>query len=168
MLSLYSHLSALPSSTACTHDHAAGLRGGWAEGVLIGERGFTPCMSAAVHAHALLPAGLSLAMGLLPEEFPVVFAVFLAMGAWRLSKHNVLTRRNHAIETLGACTVLCVDKTVRAVGWTVRARSNAGLTLQGTLTMNCMTVTSFTTADGEIFSVNAEDVRATAQRAHSR
>jgi P-type Ca2+ transporter type 2C len=56
-------------------------------------------------------AGLTLAMGILPEEFPVVLTVFLALGAWRISRHGVLTRRMAAIETLGAATVLCVDKT---------------------------------------------------------
>jgi len=56
-------------------------------------------------------AGLTLAMALLPEEFPVVLTVFLALGAWRISRHRVLTRRMPAIETLGAATVLCVDKT---------------------------------------------------------
>ncbi|HOW81752.1 MAG TPA: cation-translocating P-type ATPase, partial [Spirochaetota bacterium] len=66
-------------------------------------------------------AGLSLAMATLPEEFPVVMTVFLALGAWRISRSNVLTRRSQAIETLGAATVLCTDKT-------------------GTLTHNRMTV----------------------------
>src|SRR6185295_5334928 len=56
-------------------------------------------------------AGLTLAMSLIPEEFPVVLAIFLALGAWRISRHGVLTRRMPAIETLGAATVLCVDKT---------------------------------------------------------
>ena len=56
-------------------------------------------------------AGLTLAMSILPEEFPVVLVVFLALGAWRLARHNVLTRRMNAIETLGAAGVLCVDKT---------------------------------------------------------
>ncbi len=56
-------------------------------------------------------AGLTLAMALLPEEFPVVLTVFLALGAWRISKHGVLTRRMPAIEMLGAATVLCCDKT---------------------------------------------------------
>ncbi|HEY3362470.1 MAG TPA: cation-translocating P-type ATPase [Methanosarcina sp.] len=60
--------------------------------------------------HGLL-AGLSLSMALLPEEFSVVLLVFLSMGAWRLSKRNVLVRRMPAIETLGSSTVLCVDKT---------------------------------------------------------
>jgi Ca2+-transporting ATPase len=56
-------------------------------------------------------AGVTLAMAVLPEEFPVVLTVFLALGAWRISRHGVLTRRMPAIETLGAATVLCVDKT---------------------------------------------------------
>jgi len=64
-------------------------------------------------------AGITLAMATLPEEFPVVLTVFLALGAWRISKERVLTRQVSAIETLGAATVLCVDKT-------------------GTLTMNRM------------------------------
>ncbi len=68
-----------------------------------------------------LLAGITLAMALLPEEFPVILTIFLALGAWRLSKMNVLTRRVPAIEALGAATVLCVDKT-------------------GTLTENRMTV----------------------------
>ena len=58
-----------------------------------------------------LLAGLTLAMAILPEEFPVVLAVFLALGAWRISRSGVLTRRMPAIEMLGAATVLCVDKT---------------------------------------------------------
>ena len=56
-------------------------------------------------------AGLTLAMALLPEEFPVVLTVFLALGAWRIAHQGVLTRRMAAIEMLGAATVLCCDKT---------------------------------------------------------
>lgn len=56
-------------------------------------------------------AGVTLAMAILPEEFPVVLTVFLALGAWRISRKQVLTRRIPAVETLGAATVLCVDKT---------------------------------------------------------
>mgnify|MGYP001405793972 CR=1 FL=1 len=69
-----------------------------------------------------LLAGIALAMAMLPEEYPVVLTVFPALGARRLSKEGVLTRRINAIETLGATTVLCSDKT-------------------GTLTENRMTVT---------------------------
>ncbi len=56
-------------------------------------------------------AGITLAMSILPEEFPVVLTVFFALGAWRISRHGVLVRRMPAIEMLGAATVLCVDKT---------------------------------------------------------
>jgi len=66
-------------------------------------------------------SGISLAMALAPEEFPVVLTIFLALGAWRISRKNVLTRRVPAIEMLGAATVLCTDKT-------------------GTLTMNRMSI----------------------------
>jgi len=58
-----------------------------------------------------LLAGIAMAMSVLPEEFPVVLTVFLALGAWRISRRDVLTRRMPAVETLGATTVLCVDKT---------------------------------------------------------
>ncbi len=58
-----------------------------------------------------LLAGLTLGMAILPEEFPVVLTIFLTLGAWRISQHHVLTRRSTAIETLGAATVLCTDKT---------------------------------------------------------
>jgi Ca2+-transporting ATPase len=66
-------------------------------------------------------AGITLGMAILPEEFPVVLTIFLALGAWRIAQEHVLTRRTPAIETMGATTVLCVDKT-------------------GTLTMNRMSV----------------------------
>ena len=56
-------------------------------------------------------AGLTLAMGIMPAEFPLVLTIFLGLGAWRIGKSNVLTRRIPAIEMLGAATVLCVDKT---------------------------------------------------------
>jgi Ca2+-transporting ATPase len=85
--------------------------------------------------HGLL-AGLTLAMATLPEEFPVVLTIFLALGAWRLSQRKVLTRRVPAIETLGAATVLCVDKT-------------------GTLTLNQMTVRRIL-ASGQTHEVRAD------------
>jgi len=72
-------------------------------------------------------AGLALAMAVLPEEFPVVLTIFLALGAWRMSRHNVLTRSMNAIQNLGAATVLCVDKT-------------------GTLTMNSMALKKLSVA----------------------
>jgi P-type Ca2+ transporter type 2C len=56
-------------------------------------------------------SGITLAMAILPEEFPVVLTIFLALGAWRISRKGVLTRRVAAVEILGAATVLCVDKT---------------------------------------------------------
>jgi Ca2+-transporting ATPase len=58
-----------------------------------------------------LLAGITLAMSLLPEEFPLALTIFLVMGAWRISKARVLTRRSAAIETLGAANILCTDKT---------------------------------------------------------
>ncbi|MGE5590331.1 MAG: cation-translocating P-type ATPase [Bacillota bacterium] len=73
-------------------------------------------------------AGIALAMGMIPEEFPVVLTVFLALGAWRLAQRKALMRRVPAVETLGAATVLCVDKT-------------------GTLTQNRMTVRSLATVE---------------------
>ncbi|HEX2892421.1 MAG TPA: cation-translocating P-type ATPase [Marmoricola sp.] len=87
-------------------------RGGWLEGVL---------------------AGTATAMAMLPEEFPVVLTVFLAVGAWRMSQFHVLTRRPPVIETLGSATVLCVDKT-------------------GTLTMNRMDVATLV-SDGATYAV---------------
>lgn len=56
-------------------------------------------------------AGLALAMAILPNEIPVVLTIFLALGAWRFSRQQVLTRRTPVVETLGSATVLCVDKT---------------------------------------------------------
>lgn len=82
------------------------LRGSWLDGLL---------------------AGITLAMGILPQEFPVIMIVFLALGARRIASQRVLTRRLNAIETLGETTVLCVDKT-------------------GTLTQNRMTVTALSVA----------------------
>ena len=56
-------------------------------------------------------AGIALGMAMLPEEFPLIVSVFTVMGAWRLSRSQVLTRRPAAIEALGTATVLCTDKT---------------------------------------------------------
>jgi Ca2+-transporting ATPase len=87
------------------------LRGGWLDAVL---------------------AGIALGMSMLPEEFPVVLTVFMAMGAWRISRARVLTRRAAAIEALGSATVLCTDKT-------------------GTLTENRMSVAELRLRGGEVF-----------------
>ncbi|MCB1954584.1 MAG: cation-translocating P-type ATPase [Rhodocyclaceae bacterium] len=73
-------------------------------------------------------AGITMAMSMLPQEFLLILTVFMAMGAWRLSQHRVLTRRAATIEALGAATVLCTDKT-------------------GTLTQNRMRIESLVTLD---------------------
>ncbi len=70
---------------------------------------------------AAVLAGITLAMSLLPQEFPLILTVFMAMGAWRISQQRVLVRRASAIEALGTATVLCTDKT-------------------GTLTLNRMSI----------------------------
>lgn len=87
------------------------LRGGWLDALL---------------------AGIALGMSMLPEELPVVLAVFMAMGAWRISRAGVLTRRTAAIETLGSATVLCTDKT-------------------GTLTENRMSIAELRLPSGQAF-----------------
>ena len=87
------------------------LRGGWLDAML---------------------AGIALGMSMLPAEVPVVLTVFMAMGAWRISRARVLTRRAAAIETLGSATVLCTDKT-------------------GTLTENRMTIAELRVSNEEIF-----------------
>ncbi len=87
------------------------MRGGWLDALL---------------------AGIALGMSMLPEEFPVVLTVFMAMGAWRISRARVLTRRAAAIETLGSATVLCTDKT-------------------GTLTENRMVVAALRLKSGDSF-----------------
>lgn len=56
-------------------------------------------------------SGIALGMAMLPEEFPVALAIFLAIGSWRLAQAGVLVRRAAAVEALGATTCLCVDKT---------------------------------------------------------
>jgi len=58
-----------------------------------------------------LLGGISIAMSAAPEEFPLVFTLFLSVGAWRLTKHGVLVRRLASVETLGSTTVICTDKT---------------------------------------------------------
>ncbi len=58
-----------------------------------------------------LLSGIAMTMSMLPQEIPVILTVFLSMGAWRIAKQRVLTRRISAVEALGAITVLAVDKT---------------------------------------------------------
>ena len=77
---------------------------------------------------AAILAGITTAISVMPEEIPIVLTVFLTLGAWRISRRNVLTRQIAAIESLGAATVLCTDKT-------------------GTLTVNRMTVTKLALDD---------------------
>lgn len=77
-----------------------------------------------------LLSGIAMAMAILPQEIPVILTVFLSMGAWRIARQRVLTRRISAVEALGAITVLAVDKT-------------------GTLTQNQMAVAELA-ADGQL------------------
>jgi len=86
-----------------------------------------------------LLSGIALAMAILPEEIPVILTVFLALGAWRIAKRQVLTRRVTAVEALGAITVLAVDKT-------------------GTLTQNRMAVAEVSTVDGVFVPDGASDM----------
>jgi len=91
-------------------------------------------------------AGLTVAISLVPEEFPLVLAVFFAIGAWRLATHNVLTRRSSVIETLGGATVLCVDKT-------------------GTLTENRMAIARLWTREGDVAVADGADLAPSARTA---
>jgi len=85
-----------------------------------------------------LLSGIAIGMSMLPEEFPLVLTVFMVMGAWRISRARVLTRRAAAIETLGSATVLCTDKT-------------------GTLTENRMTVLELR-ANGQVYHPSSVDI----------
>jgi Ca2+-transporting ATPase len=93
------------------------LRGGWLDGLL---------------------SGIALTMSLLPEELPVVLTLFMTIGALRMSRSRVLARRGTAIETLGAATVLCTDKT-------------------GTLTQNRMEIAELRLPGGETFRPGASE-----------
>lgn len=86
-----------------------------------------------------LLAGLTLSIAMLPEEFPVVLTLFLTIGAWRLAKSKVLTRRANTIETLGSANVLCVDKT-------------------GTLTENKMKIETIIDAKGKKVTTSRHDM----------
>lgn len=78
-------------------------------------------------------AGLTLAMSILPEEFPVIITIFMAFGAWRMAQKKILTRKLTAIETLGRTNILCSDKT-------------------GTITLNNLAV-----SEADIFSSDRKD-----------
>ncbi|MBZ5679243.1 MAG: cation-translocating P-type ATPase [Acidobacteriia bacterium] len=101
-------------------------RGSWLDGVL---------------------SGLTLAMAILPNELPVVLTIFMALGAWRISRRHVLTRRVPVVETLGSASVLCVDKT-------------------GTVTMNRMSVQSLF-ANGEYHHVGKDPNPSLAEKFHT-
>lgn len=55
--------------------------------------------------------GLTLAMSILPEEVPVAFTTFMAIGAWRLTKMGIIVKQTQTVETLGSASVICTDKT---------------------------------------------------------
>ncbi|MCX7174048.1 MAG: cation-translocating P-type ATPase [Proteobacteria bacterium] len=94
-----------------------------------------------------LLAGITLAMGILPQEFPVILIVFLAFGARRIAQHGVLTRKLSAIETLGETTVLCVDKT-------------------GTLTQNRMAVASLQVGESSLDIAAGSDLKELPEEFH--
>lgn len=100
------------------------LRGQWLQGVL---------------------SGIALGMAMMPEEFPMALTVFMALGAWRLARLQVLARRPAVIEALGAATVLCVDKT-------------------GTLTENRMRLSRLVTPEGAVTVVGAAPLPESAHR----
>jgi Ca2+-transporting ATPase len=58
-----------------------------------------------------LLVGLTLAMSVLPEEIPVAFTTFMALGAWKLMKEGIVIKRSSIVETLGSTSVICTDKT---------------------------------------------------------
>ena len=121
-----------PASANANEPTGADIRRGWRRRHILAV-----VLYGMLRGHWLdaLLGGIALGMSMLPEEFPVVLAVFMAMGAWRISRARVLTRRAAAIETLGSATVLCTDKT-------------------GTLTENRMTITELRAADGRAFRLD--------------
>lgn len=85
--------------------------------------------------NSLLKA-LTLAMSIVPEEIPVAFTTFMALGAWRLSKMGIIVKNTKTVETLGSATIICTDKT-------------------GTITQNKMSLAKiFVLATNKIISVN--------------
>ncbi len=78
---------------------------------------------------------LTLAMSILPEEIPVAFTTFMALGAWRLMKMGIVVKQMKTVETLGSATVICTDKT-------------------GTITQNKMALAKlFTLETGQVINV---------------
>ena len=91
------------------------------------------------HSHNILDSllkALTLAMSILPEEIPVAFTTFMALGAWRLMKLGVIVKQIKTVETLGSATVICTDKT-------------------GTITENKMSLARlYTVSSNKIFKIN--------------
>ncbi len=85
----------------------------------------------------LLITSIALAVAAIPEGLPAIVTVILALGVWRLAKRNAIVRRLSAVETLGAATVICTDKT-------------------GTITKNEMTVRKILLGSGEVINVTGE------------
>ncbi|CAN0588257.1 unnamed protein product, partial [Ectocarpus sp. 12 AP-2014] len=100
-------------------------------------------MRSGIFLDSLLKA-LTLAMSILPEEIPVAFTTFMALGAWRLMKMGIVVKQMKTVETLGSATVICTDKT-------------------GTITQNKMALAKlFTLKTGTI--VNTKDIIGTNER----
>lgn len=97
---------------------------------------------------AAITAAVSLAIAAVPEEFPMVYTLYLSLGAWRLAREHALVRRLPSVETLGATTTICTDKT-------------------GTLTLGTMEVAALWVGDGEPAGreATASDLLAPATRA---
>ena len=81
---------------------------------------------------------LTLAMSIIPEEIPVAFATFMALGAWRLMKMGVIVKQTKTVETLGSATVICTDKT-------------------GTITENKMSLAQWYLLETDSFNGNSND-----------
>jgi Ca2+-transporting ATPase len=84
--------------------------------------------------NSLLKA-LTLAMSIIPEEIPVAFTTFMALGAWRLMKMGIIVKQTKTVETLGSATVICTDKT-------------------GTITQNKMSLAKWYTLSDDTISSN--------------
>lgn len=81
--------------------------------------------------------GLTLAMSILPEEIPVAFTTFMALGSWRLLKEGIIIKKTRTVETLGSATIICTDKT-------------------GTLTENKMSLQAVYSLNGDILSLDGK------------